>query len=367
MTKIFFKKQTALTAAKTRIYEEYIKGYLPKLLMTFEKVYIADLFCGPGKNGDKNGSPLILIESLNYILSSEQLKTKNSLRVFILFNDEDSASIANLNIELGKATYDRNIISIKVENKKYEELVPSVFQKLEKMTLPKFFFLDPFTYSNVKIEDLKKLISLSNAEVLLFIPIFHTYRFSNAKFEESHLTRIFIEQYTEAGITDYLNIHYFMASVRKKLLKTIGAPYVRSVLLDGGGSKNSLFLLTKHIKGMLLMNKIAFKMTEDGNCYQTKNEGIGSLFDSSETTLNFANYSLLLKEFLLQKDRTNKEIVEFTITNCFLPKHAKNELKRFSDNNKVKVYDENNFEITNISKWNIAENITNITIFKWVK
>ncbi len=45
----FFNKQTAITSAKTKIYEEYISGYLPRLLMSYKTCLIADLFCGPGK------------------------------------------------------------------------------------------------------------------------------------------------------------------------------------------------------------------------------------------------------------------------------------------------------------------------------
>ena len=37
VTDSFFNKQTDLTAAKIKIFQDYIEGYLIKLLMTFEK------------------------------------------------------------------------------------------------------------------------------------------------------------------------------------------------------------------------------------------------------------------------------------------------------------------------------------------
>ena len=67
MAKDFFNIQTDLTASKISVFKHYIQGYLPKLLMSFGNCLIVDLFCGAGKNGDKNGSPLVLIDSLNYI------------------------------------------------------------------------------------------------------------------------------------------------------------------------------------------------------------------------------------------------------------------------------------------------------------
>jgi three-Cys-motif partner protein len=361
----FFKKQTALTAAKTKIYKEYIEGYLPKLLMTYGTCLIADLFCGAGKNGKENGSPLVLIDSLNYILSVPQLQKKDNLKVHILFNDEDNNNIENLVNELRKISYDKKIIKIHIKNEKYENILPEIIRKPERLKIPKFFFLDPFTYSNVKMKHLKELMSLSFSEVLLFIPIFHTYRFSKTKYNKEHKTRIFIEEYTTRGVTDYENISNFMFSVREKLMSATSIPFVRPVLLDGGGSKNSLFLLTKHPKGMLLMNKIAFKITDDGSRINVKTEGLCSLFKVHEISSFYDTFRKNLTNILEKNEITNSEIVDFTIRSCFLPKHAKQEIKKLHDLQKLKVFDENNKEITDTRKWNIADNISKRTIFKW--
>jgi three-Cys-motif partner protein len=361
----FFKKQTALTSAKTKIYKEYIEGYLPKLLMSFGTCLIADLFCGPGKNGKENGSPLILIDRLNYILSSPLLKSKTNLKVYVLFNDDEKKNIENLNTEIENLEYDKNIITILTRNEKYENILPELVKMPEKMKIPKFFFLDPFTYSTVKMRDIKELISLTYSEILLFIPIFHSYRFSNNDFEENHKTRIFIEEYTTKGIADYQNIDKFMISVREKLLQETQIPYVRPVLLDGGGSKNSLFLLTKHQKGMLLMNKIALKTSEDGNSVKVKNDNQNSLFSVDEISQPYENFKNNLIDFLRNNEKTNSEIVDFAIKNCFLPSHAKKEIKKLYDLSKIFVFDSNNIKITDIRKWNIADNISIITNFKW--
>jgi three-Cys-motif partner protein len=158
----FFNKQTALTASKTLIYEQYIKVYLPKLVSTFGKIFIADLFCGPGMNGEKKGSPLILIDSINYIFSSEIFKKISDKKVSILFNDQDPKFIESLNFEIKRLEYNKNEISIRVENQKYEFILPSLLSSLHGDKTPKFFFLDPFTYSNVKMSDLKELMNLPN-------------------------------------------------------------------------------------------------------------------------------------------------------------------------------------------------------------
>ena len=95
------------------------------------------------------------------------------------------------------------------------------------------------------MKDLKELMSLPITEVLLFIPIFHSYRFASyKKMSEDHKTRIFIEEFTTKGVADYSGIDEFTDCVRYKILADLGLDYVRPVLLDDGGKKNSLFLLT---------------------------------------------------------------------------------------------------------------------------
>jgi len=368
----FFEKQTALTAAKTKIYEDYITGYLPKLLLSFGKCLIADLFCGPGKNGEKNGSPLILLDRINYILSSPVFKQRNNLKIHILFNDQKQDNIKNLIEELNKISYDKSVIHITIRNEKYEDLLPDLIKKPEKYRIPKFFFLDPFTYSNVKMYDLQRLMSLSFTEILLFIPVFHTYRFSSVSFNKDHKTRRFIEEFTKEGIADYENIHLFMTSIKSKLTQEIRIPsqnrkpYVRYILIDGGGSKNSLFLITGHQKGMLFMNKIAFKNTSDGNCIKLVENNQNSLFSTNEATLFYFLFKKKIIQFIEEKKKvTNSEIIDFTIRECFLPKDVKQILKELIISKKVSIFTSKNEIIKDSRKWAISDEPKIETIIKW--
>lgn len=362
----FFEKQSALTAAKIQIYRKYIEGYLPKLLTTYGTCLIVDLFCGAGKNGSEDGSPLVLIDRLKYILSSPYLKKKNNLNISILFNDRNEENINNLTKELDNISYNKGLINIEIKNNKYEKILPNIIEKYKRSTIPKFFFLDPYTYSNVKMQHLRELMSLPATEVLLFIPIFHSYRFSSTEFDQKHKTRIFIEEFTQQGVTNYDNIKHFMSSIRERLLKEIPLKYVRPVLLDDGSSKNSLLLLTKHQKGMLLMNKIALKITEDGSRVNIKNQNQLPLFPVNEISQEYKKFKNKLIEQLRQNEMTNKEIRDLTIQELFLPKHAKEEIEKLYDLQKITILDNNGLEIKDKRKWNIAEQINKTILFKWI-
>ncbi|MCD4833863.1 MAG: three-Cys-motif partner protein TcmP [Bacteroidales bacterium] len=373
-TKQFFDRQTALTLAKTKIYKEYIEGYLPKLLMTYGTCLIADLFCGAGKNGSKDGSPLILIDRIKYILTSKQLKERKNIKVHILFNDQDEKNIKNLENELSKISFDRSIINIILKNQKYEDILSDLIRKPEKQKIPKFFFLDPFSYANVKMNDLQNLMQLSFTEILLFSPLFHTYRFTTTEaFDEQHKTRRFIEEFTTKGMVDYGNAQNYMHSIREKLLNVItvnkknSTPYVRSVLLDGGFSKNGLFLITSHQKGMLLMNKILIKNTDDGSTVNVKDLNQSRIFSSYEASTYFDDFKSRFLSYLKEKSElTNEEICDFTIREGFAPKQVKKIIKEQYDKKKLQVFSTSDEEITNSSKWRIADDIKEITKFKIV-
>ncbi len=362
----FFKRQSNLTYAKTMVYKSYIEGYLPKLLLTYGKCLIADLFCGPGMNGDEKGSPLILIDKLNYILSSPILIKRNDLKVQIIFNDENQTFIDSLQQELKKVHYNQNIVTLTIQSNTYESALEHISKETKFKNIPKFYFLDPFTYSNVKVSHLRELMHLQNTEVLLFVPIFHSYRFANTNFGENHKTRIFIEEFTTEGIANYEDVHHFMQSIKKKLIIETGTPYVRPLLLDDGDRKNSLFLLTKHRMGMLLFNKIAMRLSDDGNIVSVGNQSQINLFPTIEVSKNFYNFENLLIDFLSNKERTNEQIVDFAIKEGFAAKQVTACLKELLLKKKIICTDNRNNELNSITKWNIADNIKKLTIIKWV-
>ena len=238
----FFAEQNDLTAAKVKIYKEYITGYLPKILQTFKQCLIADLFCGAGKNGTQDGSPLVLIKQAEYILSNPTLN-KLTLDIEILFNDNDKKNIDDLKLQINN-TYHPSIKIHPIKNTDFQNILTEILQIFKTNKIPKFFFLDPFKYSDVTIDNLKDLMALPFAEVFLFTPIFHSYRFSNeGDYPKDHKTRKFVEEFTTRGMANYDGIDDFMQSIKEKIKKELNLEYVRPILLDDGKCKNAIFFL----------------------------------------------------------------------------------------------------------------------------
>ncbi len=102
------------------------------------------------------------------------------------------------------------------------------------------------------------------------------------------------------------------------------------------------------------------------NSIKIKNEGQNSLFPVDETSLFYNRFREMLIDILRKEEMSNDRIVEFTIQNGCLPKHAKQELKKLYDLGKIVVFDTNRIQITDARKWNIADDISIKTTFKWI-
>lgn len=334
----FFDEQTDLTASKILIYRQYIENYLPKVLMQYGRCYMADFFCGCGKNGQEDGSPLVLINIAAKMLENPVLKSKQpNAEIVIVFSDDDKKCCDDLTAHLQKMSIPRQIKIIGPVCEKFDSIKTKAINAFDKVKAPKFFFLDPFTYSDVGVDDVKGFMDVPSAEVLLFLPTFHSYRFVKCADEVGALKN-FLENFTERGCADYADINDFNESIRQKLLKHIRLKYVRSVGLDGGTRKNALFYLTKHVTGMILMNKLVWKYAHDGETVKTNRDNEPTLFDLSTLSGNFT----CIKEFLQghvkeKKELSNIEIIEVVAQKCFTNKYTREILQDMKNQGLIEV------------------------------
>jgi three-Cys-motif partner protein len=336
--KEFFDKQSDLTASKIMIYRQYIKEYLAKVLMYYGKCYMADFFCGCGKNGKKDGSPLVLLGIAKKMLNDSTLKKKQpNAEIVIVFSDKNKIWCNELSECLQKYSKLKQIKILGPFCKSFCSIKEEAIEAFSNVSVPKFFFLDPFTYSDVGINDIKDLMDIPAAEVLFFVPIFHLYRFVNRANKVEPIKK-FLEEYSDRKYFKYSDIKDLIESIRQKMLKHIDLKYVRYVILDDGARKNALFYLTKHISGMLLMNNLSWKYAEDGVVIKVKNYNIPTLFDSSLFSENYNNLKKLLKEYIIKKKRlTNVEIIEFVAKIGFRTQFARLILKEMKSKDLVRI------------------------------
>jgi three-Cys-motif partner protein len=316
--KKFFQAQTEVTRLKTLIYEQYLGAYLVQNIAKFKKCYIMDLFCGPGKNGRKNGSPLILIDILKNLLKVKYLRDVCDIEV--IFNDADRSIISKLKRRLSKTN-----ISANIKIHLYSESFEVIFYKHSfDSDSYKFFFLDPFNYSCVNLANLKDIFSLRNTEIFLFVPIFHAYRFSRTDLTRGKI-RDFILSYTTKGIHNYKDIFDFSGSVKKKLSKYLKTSYVREFILHSESRINALFLITKNINSMAAANEIFWNCTKNGQDICSANQ------EGKEDKLS--SFFNLLKRKL--RAGVKLDILKFATLKGFSLKYAKAFIAQLKSKNRA--------------------------------
>lgn len=214
------------------------------------------------------------------------------------------------------------------------------------------------------MDDLRSLMTLSSSEVLLFTPVFSSYRFAgDTKLKLNHKTRHFVESFTMKGIADYNGVNEYMLSIKEKLKTELHLDFVRPILLDAGSCKNALFFLTKSQKGMLEMNKAVLRESSDAYDVSVRQVDQQTLF---EPQVVGDLKSQLISELRRRKKMTNREIIKWTIIEGFLPKHAKEVLITLHDMKSITVSDEFG-KVILPRQWSIAEAAKEITIFHFLK
>lgn len=342
----FFWCQSDITKAKLKLYEEYIKNYAPVLLMQYGVLFIADLFCGPWMNWTEKWSPLILIDILSELLDNPAVIKKWGwkAKVIILLNDKDKDNFNKIQSTL--STYSKNSnIRLVFRNEEFSQILKTAESELKDTWIPKFFFLDPFSYSTIKLWDIKTVFNLDITEILFFSPAFDMYRFVNAENihqNPDHKTRKAIEDLTEEWILrDYWWIHEFCEAMVEKMKKELNEKYIRYVLLDAWKRKHALFFLTRHPLWLLKFNKAASRL---GDCcwlwvnvgeLMEKTTWIQSCLFSEKEQQEFNPYiqerfakfkEILLKE-ITRKPLTNVEVIELCAIHDILPEDIKEYLQ----------------------------------------
>lgn len=323
---------------KVKLLETYLKRYFNILNNSkfIDDIYYFDLFSAEGiyENGGK-GSPIIVLDSIKNAYYSAKFKNGFSGKFHCHFNDIDIVKIEKLknNISnLNKHNPDFGNITFSTED--YQNLVPQIQKKILNLG-PKekaFIFIDPYGYKEIKISDIKSLLSKGNSEVLLFLPTHFMFRFIDGGTPESLYN--FIDEIvpkdnwpkSETGIE-------FIENLKEGFKKFLGDNiFVDTFIISR--EKNQffcLFFFTSHIYGFDRMLDTKWELDEEQGRGWKYNSGTIDLFSYVDVEPNTKNFEEKLKNYLLNNTRNNKELYEFTLKSGFLPKHAIQILKRLQD------------------------------------
>ncbi len=160
---------------KLELYRLYLERYLSVLIAAKrKKINVVDIFAGSGisKNNEK-GSAVIAAEAIHSVLSSN---ASSSIKIKLILNDLERANCDKLE----KHMQDYKSFA-SVECSSADDFIQGRSQSQEH----KLFFIDPHGYTQLREENLKKLLSANKSDSLIFIPLANIFRFLTPN-EDSH-------------------------------------------------------------------------------------------------------------------------------------------------------------------------------------
>ena len=240
------------TKEKLEIFKHYLIDYLivlaanPKL--DRYRISIIDCFAGDGinKQGIK-GSPVIAAEAIKEKLT--ELENQGRRKTINLFANE-----------INEEKFD----SLKQSLKDYESFTKcsnqdaDIFLKDWIQKRPRegvgtytFLFIDPYGYTD--ITDFKSLFTQARCDYLMFLPIFHIYRFLLGK-EEQPPAKPVMEFLKKLEINESIAQNCntpdeFAEHIRNALIRISGKEFCYCHILKGISGKHGLFFLSEHHLG----------------------------------------------------------------------------------------------------------------------
>lgn len=325
--------------AKIKLLKAYLEAYLGVIGndQYTERIFLADLFCGPGGyKDDKVGSPV----QIGRMLAAMHNKNKRSPITEFLFNDTDATNVENVESYLCPLASKHSKIKLLPSVKDASALLPFLLEEQTQSSqkTKRFYFVDPFGYSQITLNEIFSLLKAQGSELLLFQPSSFMFRFSEKGTPEA--LSDFMEELSQGsswpqGLTIMEYIQHTKNLFRQKLNQT---HYVDSFSIQKDSKTVfCLFFFTKHIRGFekMLEAKWRFNGETGQGWHYSAASGVVDLFSrpNPQTQLLVREIEKLLEAGPV----SNLDIYRRTLENGFLPKHAAEILSTFQNEGKLVI------------------------------
>lgn len=325
--------------AKIQLLKAYLEAYLAVVGHDryTERVFLADLFCGPGMyQGNKAGSPV----EIGRMLAGLHKAHPSAPKTDFLFNDADGKNTADVEGFLRPLESAHPKIKLIPSSKDAAGLIPDLLAEQADQTLKskRFYFVDPFGYSQVSLAEILSLLQSNGTELLLFQPCSFMFRFSEKGTPEALAG--FMEELSRGNPWPKgLNIMGYIQHTKRLLRARLeGTHFVDTFTIQKDAhTVFCLFFFTRHIRGFekMLEAKWRFNGETGHGWHYSSATGVDDLFASPMPQTQMLDKAL--DSLLDGKAATNAEVYRETLEQGFLPKHANEVLTAWQKAGKVTV------------------------------
>ena len=318
------------TEAKHVILKKYLDPWLIILTKYQGRVIIIDGFAGPGEySGGEDGSPIIALKAV----MNHKIPIKSE--VVFLFIEKDKERYKFLKNKINKMSLKENI-TYKCINDEFANVIGSILDDIEKNNhnlAPTFVFIDPFGFSGIPMEIIKRLMKNKKCEVLISFMYEDISRFIGLSQNEENGKKLFENEEWKFIIQgDSKEKEKLLHQLYQRQLENFAdIQYVRSFKMKNKFDKCDyyLFLGTNNELGLEKMKEAMWQADPSG-----KFEFSDVTYEPTQTLLSpkHPNYNLLktfiIKKFKGQKVKT-EDLRKFVVLNTsFLRTHYKSEILR---------------------------------------
>ena len=329
------------SAAKVRVFTYYLGIYLNILGKTgaVDSVYIYDLMCGEGEYADKReGSAL---KGLREVLRYLTQYPAETLHINYLLNDAGMSDVEPARSKIERVREKAALIPFEPAHTQrltvayralpLVDVMKQAIVRVQQLTAFRqkaLLFIDPWGYKDVRTDDLKAALAGGQSEVLLFLPIEMMWRFTDSAYHEpftgGQALQDWLKNLFPEALPLFTDIHDFIQQFRQRLQQRLDVPYSSRFTLQAPNRNTySLFYFTSNRKGLQKMLESQWKEDPDEGSGHRADQNF-NLFKPGE----IANYPARVYAYLAAApSRTNEDLLEFGLTEGFLPKHTTAVLK----------------------------------------
>ena len=228
---------------KLNVYRRYLETYLS--VMTYAKfnpIFIVEPFAGCGKDINGNVGSAVIAQK---VARSEAFKPN----IYLLFNDINKIYCENL-----QKCLDTKDPYLKITNEDANKTINDALNQATPYS-HQLFFIDPFGYTQIHGNTYNRLFGAERTDILIFIPVYHIYRFLRKEIDDEQLKPIeaFLTMFgiNENSVKGVRNWQEFAEHIRQGIKKVANTEYVykKEIKHETQNSGYCLFFLTKHIYG----------------------------------------------------------------------------------------------------------------------
>jgi len=257
------------TEAKHIILRKYLDAWLPIISRWNGRVVYIDGFAGPGEYiGGKEGSPVIAIRAV----MEHKLKLRMTAEFMFIFIEADSTRCEYLQTKLDSIKLPANL-KYECVCVKFEDAIKKILNQLDEQKArlaPSFVFIDPFGYSGIPFNLIKRIMENPYCEVFITFMYEEINRFAQDTKSDNVLDETFgTDKWREVRKeTDPNKRCYLLHDLYKNQLQhEAGIKFVRSFKMINSMNKPDYFLFfgTNEITGLKKMKEAMWRVDETGS------------------------------------------------------------------------------------------------------